>query len=60
MLKIILDIVSYLLLSGKWKFEWTVSTNPELIQLLSKALEDGKLTNTEVGLILKEIEKELK
>jgi len=59
MLKFIIDIVATLLLLDKWKFEWTFSKNPDLMELIAKAIEDGKLTNKEVGQILKQIEKEI-
>jgi len=59
MLKVIMEVVSYLLLSGRWAFTWTVTENPDLMRILTNSIKDGQLTNKEVGLILKEIEKEM-
>jgi len=59
MLRIIIDIVSTLLILDKWKFEWTFSNSPDLMNCIAKSIEDGKLTNREVGQILKEILKEM-
>jgi len=59
MLRIIIDIVSTLLILDKWKFEWTFSNSPGIMNSIAKAIEDGKLTNREVGQILKEILKEM-
>ena len=59
MLKVIIDVVSYFLLSDTWKFEWTVTDNPKLLALLQEAIKDGRITNKEVGLILKQILQEM-
>ena len=59
MVKWVLKAVASLLISGVVKFHWDISNAKPIFDMLSKAIEDGKLTGQELGLILDRIAEEL-
>jgi len=59
MVKWVLKAVASLLMSGIIRFYWDISNAKPIFDMLSKALEDGKLTGRELGAILDKIAEEL-
>ena len=59
MLTLVMDILIWLLSTGKWTFQWRLIDRPKLANALSRAIDDGIIDNLEMAEILKAIRKEL-
>lgn len=59
MLNFAMDIIVWLLATGKWSFKLVLSENPLVKKALSDAVADGVLTNQEVAKIIMAVREEI-
>ncbi|MBA7693854.1 hypothetical protein ES703_102449 [subsurface metagenome] len=59
MLNFVMDIIVWLLASGKWSFKLVLSENPLVNKALEDAVKDGVLDNYEVAHIIMAIREEI-
>lgn len=59
MLNFVMDIIVWLLMTGKWSFKIVLSENSTVNKAITDAVRDGVLTNQEVGKIIMAVREEI-